>query len=188
MNTIWSYVMIVGLALILLKNPQLALDSIQSGSTKAVALCIKLWAIYAIWLGLLKIVESTQLDQKIAKKLSRLIRWLVGETDQKTQNQIALNLTSNLLGMGNASTPSGINGMAGLDKGSVYLTSSMAMFLMLNVTNIQIVPTTIISLRILHGSQNSSDIILPTLIASLASTLIAIFLTKLCKHIWRDKT
>lgn len=187
MNIIWSSIMIVGLALLLLNNPELAFESIQSGSQKAIALIIKLWAIYSIWLGLLSIVEKTRLDQKIAKKMSKLIHWLVGDCDKETQSQIAINITSNILGMGNACTPSGIKGMAGLDKGSIYITNAMAMFLILNVTSLQIVPTTIISLRIMHGSTSSSDILFPTLIATLISTLTGIILIKICKKLWKDK-
>lgn len=187
MNIIWSWILVVGLSILLFNNPELAFESIQTGSQKAISLMLKLWAIYSIWLGLLKIVEATRLDQKIAKKMSRLIHWLIGDCDQETQNQIAINITSNLLGMGNACTPSGIKGMAGLDKGSIYITNAMAMFLILNVTSLQLVPTTIISLRLMHGSSSSSDILFPTLIATLVSTLSGVFLIKLCKKIWKDK-
>ena len=156
-----------------------------SGSEKAIALSLKLWAIYAIWLGLLKIVEETKLDKKIAKLLSPIIDFLIGKTDSKTKNFIAINLTSNLLGMGNASTPSGIDGMAGLDQGSKYITAAMAMFFILNVTSLQLVPTTVISLRILHGSTSANDIILPTLISTIASTITGIALVKLLKKCFK---
>ena len=69
MNTVWVSILIVGLSLLLFNNPQLAFESIQNGSEKAIALCIKLWAIYSIWLGLLKILEDTGLDKKISKKI-----------------------------------------------------------------------------------------------------------------------
>lgn len=185
MNLIWVAIMIVGLGLMLFNNVDSAFATILSGSEKAIALSLKLWSIYAIWLGLLKIVEETELDKKIAKLLSPLINFLIGKTDDKTKNYIAINLTSNLLGMGNASTPSGIEGMAGLDKGSKYITTAMAMFFILNVTNIQLIPTTVISLRAMHGSSNANDIILPTIIASIASTVTGIILIKLCKKLFR---
>ena len=136
MNTVWVSILIVGLSLLLFNNPQLAFESIQNGSEKAIALCIKLWAIYSIWLGLLKILEDTGLDKKISKKMDKLINFLMGKTDAETKNAIAVNLTSNLLGMGNACTPSGIKGMSGLDKGSKYITTAMAMFFILNVTSL----------------------------------------------------
>ena len=188
MNIIWISILVVGLGLLLLSNPELAFLSIQHGSEKAIALCLKLWAIYAIWLGLLNILETTKLDKKIAKMLNPVIKFLVGETDEYTKNQIAINLTSNLLGMGNACTPSGINGMAGLSKGQKYITNSMAMFMILNVTSLQLVPTTVISLRITHGSNSPANILLPTLIATIASTLTGILLVKLCKNLFKDKS
>ena len=65
MNIIWISILVVGLALLLLRQPELAFATIQTGSEKAIALCLKLWAIYAIWLGLLNILETTNLDKKI---------------------------------------------------------------------------------------------------------------------------
>ena len=185
MNLVWVAIMIVGLGIMLFTNVDSAFTTILTGSEKAIALSLKLWAIYAIWLGLLKIVEETELDKKIAKLLSPIIDFLMGETDSKTKNYIAVNLTSNLLGMGNASTPSGIEGMSRLDKGSKYITTAMAMFFILNVTSLQLIPTTIISLRALHGSLNSNDIILPTLISTIASTLSGIILVKMCKKLFK---
>lgn len=187
MNIIWIAILVVGLGLLLLNRPELAFASIQTGSEKAIALCLKLWAIYVIWLGLLNILETTKLDKKIAKLMSPIIKFLIGETDEYTQNQIAINLTSNLLGMGNACTPSGINGMAGLSKGQLYITNAMAMFMILNVTSLQLIPTTVISLRITHGSASAADIILPTLISTIASTTMGIVLIKMCKKIFKDK-
>lgn len=187
MNIIWISILVVGLALLLLRQPELAFATIQTGSEKAIALCLKLWAIYAIWLGLLNILETTNLDKKIAKLLSPVIKFLIGETDEYTKNQIAINLTSNLLGMGNACTPSGINGMAGLGKGQRYITNAMVMFMILNVTSLQLIPTTVISLRITHGSKCATNIIFPTLIATLASTLSGIILVKICKKLFKDK-
>ena len=187
MNIVWISILVVGISLMLIKSPELAFATIQTGSEKAIALGLKLWAIYAIWLGLLNILEVTNLDKKIAKLLSPIIKFLIGETNDETKNQIAINITSNIFGMGNACTPSGIKGMTGLDKGSKYITNAMAMFMILNVTNLQIIPTTVVSLRITHGSINSSDIILPTLIASIISTTSGILTIKLCKKLFKDK-
>ena len=188
MNLVWVSIMVVGLGLMVFNNPTLAFSSIQTGSEKAIALCLKLWAIYCIWLGLLKILEDTGLDKKIAKKMDKFIYFLMGKTDDETKNAIAINLTSNLLGMGNACTPSGIKGMSGLADGTKYITNAMAMFFLLNVTSFQILPTTIVSLRTTHNSLNSSDIILPTILASLFTNVFGIFLVKICSKIFKDKS
>ena len=187
MNIVWISILIIGLAVMLLRAPELAFATIQTGSEKAIALCLKLWSIYAIWLGLLNILESTGFDKKIAKCLDKVIYFLMGKTDPETKNQIAINLTSNLLGMGNACTPSGIKGMEGLAKGQKYITNAMIMFMILNCTSLQILPTTVVSLRITHGSINAGDIILPTLISTIASTGSGIILVKLFGKIFKDK-
>jgi len=187
MNIIWISILIIGLALMLINQPELAFATIQSGSEKAVALCLKLWAIYAIWLGILNILESTGFDKKLAKVLNPIIDFLIGKTDKETKGQIAINLTSNLLGMGNACTPSGIRGMEGLSRGQTRITSAMIMFMILNTTSLQLIPTTVISLRISHGSTSSADIIFPTLISTIASTLSGIILVKIFKRIFKDK-
>lgn len=187
MNIVWVSIIVIGLAVMLFHSPQLAFATIQTGSEKAIALCLKLWSIYSIWLGLLNILEATGFDKKLAHWLSPLIDFLIGKTDPYTKNQIAINLTSNILGMGNACTPSGIKAMEGLSKGQKHITSAMIMFMILNVTSLDLIPTTVISLRISHGSLNSADIILPTLISTFASTFSGIVLVKILKHIIKDK-
>ncbi len=187
MNIVWSGVMIVGLGMLLFGNIDIALSSILDGGSKAISLSLKLWGIYAVWLGILKIVEDTGLDQKLSRLFSPLIRFLVGKTDKHTESQVAINITSNLLGMGNASTPSGINSISGLDKGSKYATASMIMIAVLNSSSLQLIPTTIIGLRVFAGSSSASDIIIPTLIATLITTISGVLLVKFFSKIFKDR-
>lgn len=181
MNLVWISFLICGLGLLLFKNVDIAFSTLLSGSEKAIALSLKLWAIYAVWLGILKIVEDTGLNQKISKLLNPIIDKLFGKTDPNTQSEIAINLTSNLLGMGNACTPSGINAMKGFDKGSNIATSGMIMLLVINATSLEILPTTVIGLRVAAGSATPNDIILPTLISTFVSTISGIIMCKICE-------
>ena len=187
MNFVWEVVMLVGMGILLFTNVDVALPSILEGGGKSVTLSIKLLGIYAVWLGVLKLVENTKLDQKLAKMLYPITRLIVGKTDDYTSNQLAINITSNLLGMGNASTPSGINAIGGLYKGSQYATSSMIMIIILNSTSLQLVPTTILGLRLLAGSTSPSDIIIPTFFATLASTVSGVVLVKICGKLFKDR-
>ena len=188
MNFVWTSVMLIGMGLLLINNVEVAMDTLFAGGSKAIALCMKLWGIYTLWLGILKIVEDTGLDKKISKMMRPLIKRLFGQVDQYTENQIAINLTSNLFGMGNASTPSGINAIAGLDsKKGKYATSAMIMVLILNSTSMQLIPTTVIGLRVTAGSANPSDIIIPTLIATTFNTVFGILLVKIFSKIFKDK-
>ena len=187
MNTVWYSVVIVGLGLMIFNNPQIAFDTVLAGSTNAINLSLKLWAIYAVWLGLLQIVEDTKLDKKIARLLSPIIDFLMGKQDDKAKNQIAINLSCNLLGMGNACTPSGIKALEYMDKGSKHITNAMIMFFVLNTSSLQLIPTTVIGLRIASGSSSPADIILPTLIATTASTVCGIILVKIFSKFSKDK-
>jgi spore maturation protein A len=179
--------MLIGLGMLLFGNIDIALSSILDGGSKAISLSLKLWGIYAVWLGILKIVEETGLDQKLSKLFSPLIRFLVGKTDKYTESQVAINITSNLLGMGNASTPSGINAISGLDKGSKYATTSMIMIAVLNSSSLQLIPTTIIGLRVFAGIGSASDIIITTLLATTVTTIVGVLLVKLCGKLFKDR-
>ena len=187
MNGVWTSVILIGLGMLLFGNVDIALNSILDGGAKAVSLSLKLWGIYAVWLGVLRIVEETGLDRKLSKLFRPIIRLLVGKTDEYTENQIAINISSNLFGMGNASTPSGINAIGGLDKGSKYATTAMIMILILNSTSLQLIPTTVVGLRLLAGSSSASDIIIPTLIATIVSTLSGVIMVKIFGKICKDK-
>ena len=108
MNIIWTSIIIVSVILLIIFNPSIAFDTILKGSSNAIELAIKLWAIYAVWIGLLKIMEDTGLANKIAKRMKKIIYLLFGKVSPQSEEQIAINITSNLLVMGNACTPSGI--------------------------------------------------------------------------------
>ena len=101
-----------------------------------------------------------------------------------------MNLSANMLGMGNACTPTGLKAMAGLDKQNNSVTASMAMIMLvvINASSIQLIPTTIIGLRQQYGSTTSSDIILPTLIATIISTVLGVLLVKLCNKIFKRRS
>ena len=183
MNSIWISFMILGLGLMLFNNVDIAFSSILTGSEKAVSLAIKLWAIYAVWLGILKIVEDTGLNHKISKLLSPIINKLFGKTDPEVENQIAINITSNMLGMGNACTPSAINAINGMHKGSDKATAGMLMLMILNTSSLEILPTTVIGLRVAAGSAAPNSIIFPTLIATTVSTVSGVLMCKLCEKV-----
>lgn len=187
MNIIWALLIILGLIILLFTNPQIAFLTMMQGSEKTIALTLKLLAIYSLWLGILKIVEASHIDRKLAKMLKPAIKFLIGPTDLETEKQISVNITGNIFGLGSAVTPSGIKAMQGMDKGSKYATSGMIMLLILNTTNLQIIPSTIIGMRVLAGSYNASDIILPTIITSIFGTTVGITLVKACGKIFKNK-
>ena len=186
MNKIW-FVMVVGsICFLLWSNPSSVLNSMIDASGEAFSLCIELCAVYAVWLGVLELVEASGLSEKLAKLLHPLIKKLFKIDDKETEKMIALNMSANILGLGNASTPMGINAIKRLDDGSGVATNAMIMLIVLNATSLQLLPSTVIGLRSSAGSASPSDIILPTIIATFCTCLLGICLVKLCNHI-RDK-
>ncbi len=184
MNVVWVIILISSLCVLLVINPENAFNTMLDGSEQALNLSIKLLAVYALWLGILQIIEDTGLDKVFCKILNPIIRLLFPNVDEYTRGQIAINLTSNLLGMGNACTPSGINAIAGMYKGGKTINSNMSLLVVLNTTNIQLIPTTIIGIRILHDSIAASSIIIPTIITSAVSVIVGVVLSKLCSRIF----
>lgn len=178
--------MLLGTAALLVVNPSATFSSMLDASASAVELCISLCAIYAVWLGILEILDQSGLSDKIAKFLRPIIKRLFKNSDEKTHKFIAVNISANMFGLGNAATPYGIKAMNALDDKSGVATQSMIMLMILNATSIQLIPSTTIGLRIAAGSTTPSDIILPTLIATFISCFTGIFLVFICGEI-RDK-
>lgn len=182
MSKIWFVMVLSSLVVLCVINPEGSINSMITAGSNAVSLSIKLVGVYAIWLGIIKLVEQTGLSNKIAWLLSPIIDWLFGKTDEKTKSYIALNMSTNMLGMGNACTPMGIKAMENLDRINNYqkrASTAMIMLLVINATSIQILPTTIMGLRATYGSTTSSDIIIPTLIATAVSTIMGVVLVKI---------
>lgn len=174
MNIVFFILFLVSIVFLLFTDPTKILPAMQSGSFKAVELCFNLISIYAVWLGLLELVDKSSLGQKIAKIIRPITHFLFENLDSETENLVALNISSNMLGMGNASTPSGILAMEKFAKFSTKIDKNMIILLILNTCTIQILPTTIIGVRVQYGSVSPADIILPNIISSFLTTFIGI--------------
>lgn len=171
--------MLASILVLLVTNPAAVLSEMISASTDALQLCIELCAVYCVWLGIMELVDASGLGEKLARLLRPLIRKIFRVEDKETQKLIALNVSANMLGLGNAATPMGIRSMQALDDGSGKANFAMIMLIVLNATSVQLLPTTVIGLRTSAGSANASDIILPTILATLITTLLGIFLVHL---------
>lgn len=142
-----------------------------SGVSNSVELCLKLFAIYAIWLSVLKILEKGKLDKKLAKLLKRPIGFLFSNENEEAYNYLSLNFSANILGMGGAATPTGIKAMETMQR-----KKNKIMLVVLNATSIQLIPTTIVAMRATFAS--AADIILPSLVATIFTSILSIFMVK----------
>ena len=178
MNAIWTTLLIICLALLTVTDPNSVLTLCVQSGKQALDYTFELVAIYALWQGVFCVAEKCNLVEKLAKALSKLNNFLYGNVTKQAQEYLALNMASNLLGVGNASTPSAIEAIK-LMEGNDNLSRGGAMLFVVNACGLQIVPTTVIGLRATFGSQNPSGILLPTIVCTAFSLMLGIFLTNL---------
>lgn len=149
-----------------------------AGVGSAITLSLKLLAIYAVWLSALKMMQATGLDKKLSKLVRPVIKRLFKGENEDAYDNISINLSANMLGMGGVATPAGIRAMTAMQDGSAKVTHNMALLIVINATSVQLVPATVIALRAAANSADASDIFFPTLIATSVSTLTGIILCK----------
>lgn len=174
MNIIWTSLMILSLAVLIFVSPNLIISAMIDTSKDCVTLCIDLCAIYAVWLGILEIVDKCGLGEKLSNILYKPIKKIFKIENKEQIKYIAMNLSCNLLGLGNASTPSGIKAIQLMDNDLPKTKFAMFMLLVINAMGLQLFPTTIIGLRANANSIASSDIILPTFLATLIPTILCV--------------
>ena len=176
MNAIWTTLVIICFALLTATDPNSVLTLCVESGKQAVDYTFQLVAIYALWQGVFCVAERCNLVEKLAKILSKLNNFLYGNVSKQAQKCLALNMASNVVGVGNASTPSAIEAIK-LMEGGQKLSRGGAMLFVLNACGLQLVPTTVIGLRATFGSQNPSQILWPTIACTLFSLILGVFLT-----------
>ena len=183
-NFIWFFILAFGIIFgIITGRGDLISKAIISSSDNTVQLIIKLIGMMCLWCGVMKIAEKSGLTEKLAVILRPIIRFLFKDAgkNEKAVGAIIMNLTANMMGLSNAATPFGIKAIEELSKNNINkdtASDDMALFLVLNAACIQLVPTTVISIRAAMGSKNPGAIILPAVIATGAAALVGIISCK----------
>lgn len=175
MNVLFCVVVVLSVCIFMIQDPQIFLSSMLDGASKSAVLCFSLIATYAVWLGLMRVWQDSGLTNVISKRIRPLTRKLLKTNDLQTLDCLTMNLTVNLLGISGAATPYGIQGAKLLDK-TENAEYSSAMFFVLNATSLQVIPTSVIGVRTALKSAAPADIVLPTILTSAFSTLLAALL------------
>ena len=154
-------------------------NAVLSDSEKAVNLFITLAGSMAFWSGIMNIVLKSGMVELLGKVLSPVMRVIFRELDKsrKSYQLIVMNITANLLGLGNAATPLGIEAvkaLAGEENSKGFATRNIAVLVILNTSSIQLFPVTVATLRLKNGSQNPFEILPCVLITSLISVIVGI--------------
>jgi len=177
MNIIFAVCFTACAAALTFINPDGVLSSMLSGGQKALDLTLKMTVIYAVWLGVFELVERSGLSDKTARLLKPANRALFGKLPDKANEFISMNISANMLGMSGATTPMGIKAIQELEKHE-GTENAIDTFFVINATSIQLIPTSVMSLRTAMHSASPSDIILPTILATALSSVIGLILIK----------
>ena len=175
-NVVITLIFIVAVVIISVTSPDEVTASMLAGATNAVSLSLKMLAIYAVWTSVLKLMEKTGIDKKLTKLFRPLTRRLFRNESEKAVDLITLNVASNVLGLGNAATPAGIDAIYLMDDKSGVATKNMVMLTVIAATSLQLLPLTVLSLMTEYGSTAPSAIILPSIISTFSSTIIGVLL------------
>lgn len=191
-NYLWSLFLIVGVIYSIIKGNNNLTNNLLTSGTKAIDMIINLVPLMCLWLGVMKIADTSGLLNIVSHKLSKFIKIIFPEIPKGDPaiGYISSNIVMNMLGLGNAATPFGIKAMKELkrlNKNSDVASRSMITFLVINTSSVTIIPTNVISLRILNGSSNASEIMTATIITTFLSTFIALLLDRLFYLLWRKK-
>lgn len=172
MNAVFSAILILSVITMLFINPESVLSSLIDGGTKGINFGIKIFAVYSIWLSVMALWRKIGFDKSLSKKLKPLSSKIFPNENDDLYDDLAINLSANLLGMGSAGTPAGISATQKFKSNK-----NRTMLLVMNSTSIQLIPTTIVAIRSTFGA--TSDIILPTLISTTISTAVGMIMVKL---------
>lgn len=193
LNFIWVGMLVIGVVVgALTGNIELVTEAAISNAETAVDLAIGLIGVMALWLGLMKIAEKSGLVDLIGRALRPVIRLLFPDIPEEhpANGSIVMSMSANLLGLGNAATPLGIKAMKELQElndDKETASDSMCMFLAINTSSVTLISSSVIAYRAAAGSVNATEIIGPTLVATIASTAAAIIAVKVFQRIYRKK-
>lgn len=184
MNVVFSVICVISLAIFCLTSPENALPAMLNGANKALSLIFTLVPVYAVWMGLYRILELSGITGFISKLIKRPIALLFGKTSDKAAEYISLNISANMLGLGGAATPAGINACLTLENEGNE--TAKQLLLVIASTSVQILPLSVIALMVSYGSKNYPSIILPGFLSTLFSTVLGITSFKLLSKITQN--
>lgn len=159
------------------------------GAQVAVELCVSIAGMLCLWTGVMEIMRRSGLAEGLSRLLRPVLSALFPQVsgDRGVMDSISANVSANLLGLGNAATPLGIEAVRRMERKSPGTASdAMCMLVVCNTASIQLIPTTVASVRAAAGSSSPFDILPAVWLASALSVGVGISACKLFARIWRD--
>jgi spore maturation protein A len=169
------------------RGEQVAAAAVE-GAGSAVELCLAIAGMLCLWMGVMEVMRRSGLADGLSRILSPVLRLLFPKAarDRETMDCICANVSANLLGLGNAATPLGIQAAQRMSRSSPGRASDeLCMLVVCNTASIQLIPTTVATVRAAAGSQAPFDILPAVWLASSLSG-VGILVCKLLCRVWRD--
>lgn len=192
MNYIWGAMVIFSfIAALFSGNMQALSDSVVNGGKDAISLVINLTGMMCLWGGIMKIAEKAEITKIICNFLSPVFSLLYKNVDKKseTARAMSMNITANLLGLGNAATPLGLEAMRRMQESNsdkAVATDDMVVFVVMNSAAMRLIPTTVATLRTQFGSQSPMEIMPATWLSTFFSLTAGIVTAKVISKIFSN--
>lgn len=189
MSIIWTGMVVVSVVcgLLLGNGPAVAAAAVEGAAT-AVELCLTMAGVLCLWMGVMEVMKRSGLADKLSRLLRPILSRLYPEfrRDKETMDAVSANVSANLLGLGNAATPLGIQAARRMALKTPGLASdSLCMLVVCNTASIQLIPTTVASVRLAAGCATPFDILPAVWLASAVSVVVGVCAVKLLGRIWR---
>jgi spore maturation protein A len=189
LNFIWAFMLIIGIVYGAFTGQMKTItDGALSSAGEAITLCITMLGVMALWSGLMEIARASGLITRLTAGLSPFITFMFPRIprEHKARDYISTNIIANILGLGWACTPAGLKAMEELSKlekertgkHQTVASPEMCTFLILNISSLQLIPVNMIVYRTQYGSADATAIIMPAILVTLFSTIIAIIYCK----------
>lgn len=184
LNWIWLGIILVSIVFGCLngKSNEMVI-AITDSSKSAFELALGMTGIMAFWLGLMRIAEESGFVRILARGLKPIMTRLFNDIpeDHPAMGEMILNIAANMLGLTNAATPFGLRAMQSLqtlNSRPEVASNAMCLFLAINTSSVQLIPTTAIAFLAANGATEPTSVVLPALLATSVSTLVAVFVCK----------
>ena len=187
----WIWTVMVGAAVLCSlatgNGPAVARGALD-GAAAGVELCLSMMGVLCLWMGVMEVMERSGIARGLSRLLRPALRRLYPDFagDKGVMDAVSANFSANLLGLGNAATPLGLEAarlMAERTPGTA--SDGLCMLVVCNTASLQLIPTTVASLRAAAGSADPFDILPAVWLASVVSVTVGITAAKLFARLWR---
>lgn len=185
LNYLWSGMIVFAIIIAAFSGGMDAItQSALESARGAVELAFGMCGVVAMWMGIMRIAENAGIIEGLSRRMRPILNFLFPDipNGHPAQKYISTNIIANFLGLGWAATPPGLKAMEELQKlnrKKDTASHAMCMFLIFNISSVQLISINIISYRMEYGSMNPTEIIGPSILATIFSTVVAVIYGKI---------